>query len=172
MAVLTNKTNLLNGDALDAKIINDTTETALQAITVSNSVRNDTTTFKVQLTAQQNKFESDVNSEVENFENKINSDFRTQKDEINTRVTKLCATPKLIENGGEARVTLENGSFVMYNLKGDKGDSGQNAVVIDLMVNLFAMQVNNKGELVMLVNDSETPPNFRIKNGNLIYVIE
>lgn len=53
--------------------------------------------------------------------------------------------------------------------KGDKGDKGDNGIVSSVNLGFFSMQIESDGNLYIVYNDTDNPPQFAIEDGNLIY---
>ena len=63
----------------------------------------------------------------------------------------------------------DTGPIGPQGAKGDRGDSG---ILTKLESGWFTLYVNEKGELILVYNDVDDEPPFKIRNGNLMYVIQ
>lgn len=55
--------------------------------------------------------------------------------------------------------------------KGDKGERGDSGTLTKLESGWFTLYVNDNGELILVHNDVDNAPPFKIEGGNLVYVI-
>lgn len=56
--------------------------------------------------------------------------------------------------------------------KGDKGERGDSGAITKIEPGWFALYVNGNGELILVHDDIDNAPLFKIEGGNLVYVIK
>lgn len=73
---------------------------------------------------------------------------------------------------GDKGDTGEKGDKGDQGDKGETGDKGDDGILVDLQTGIFAMQIDENGDLIAVVNNSESAPPLEInENGALIYKI-